>query len=158
MPQRLAYWLGRQSDRHRVLTTVLALTLVAGPGYLALQHNADQDVARQAQNSIDDGYVSCLRGNDSRQVLTDVVKIAYDSGGSLDFTKVPAFNNLDAATREFFLELRDLTSAAPDPAKDPESARNRALAKLTLRDCEAEFPHHSPGLTVSAPPAAGDGP
>lgn len=143
-------WMARVFDAHRIVSTVLIVVLVASPGFFAISRNFNDDNARQAQNDIDVGYVSCLRGNDNKTVLASVVKIAYDSGTTLDFTKVPSFANLDPATKQFFSDLRDLTARQPNQQTDPNSSRNQALAKLTLRDCAREFPHHTPGLTVES--------
>lgn len=114
-----------------------------------VQTNADRD----NQRTLDGAYVNCLTGNEVRTAMQDVVRRAYATGATtLDFTKIPGFDDLAAPEQRYFENLQAIIAAAPDPADDPNSRLNVALALLALRDCEAEFPTHSPGITL--PPRA----
>lgn len=144
-------WIAKQVDTHRLLSQVVVAILIFSPGVWAINRNFNDDNARSAQGAIDRGYINCLQQNNNRTVLADVVMIAYDSGGSLDFTKVPSFAKLDEPTKQFFTDLKNLTADQPSEQTDPQSARNRALAKLVLRNCPSEYPTHTPGLSADTP-------
>lgn len=100
--------------------------------YREQQFEARED--REArQEVIDKDYISCVRGNDTREVVRDIVEL---SNGPTDLTLVPGFEALDPEMKQFLINLRDATAEADDG----ESFKEAALALLAIRDCEKEFP------------------
>jgi adenylate cyclase len=106
-----------------------------------LDKNQAADLTRAIQAEIDDDYQTCLRGNDSRAITREVVILATEGNG-IDLTGVSGFERLEPEVQAFLVNLRDETTNA-NGEDDPDSFRNRALATLTIRNCEREFPHAS---------------
>ncbi len=88
-----------------------------------------------AQAAVNEDYQTCLRGNDVRQVIREVVDLTAQ-GGTTDLTTIAGFSSLDPETQVFLINLRDTTAARPSNVK----FREQAYALLVIRDCETEFP------------------
>lgn len=132
------------SHRHRLPFAAYALLVVAlAFGQWRFVDFVDDQRAQDRQTALDADYRSCLGANSVRGTLRVLVNLTGST--SIDLTQVPGFADLDPPTQRFFRTLRDQT------ANSPQSFRAQALATLQDRDCEAEFPAHSPGLTRPPP-------
>jgi hypothetical protein len=112
-------------------------------GFFRLQENGNDDKERQAkqdQAQLDSSYRQCLSSNDGRSVLLSLVEKSTQQG--FNPSAIPSFQNLDTATKQFFLDLAAGNVAASQDT-NPDSFINQARKLLTLRDCEAEFPTHT---------------
>ncbi len=132
-----------RQTRAAIGVVVVLVLMVVALGW----HQRSSDQARRrhdAQGEIDQQYVSCLRGNELRDLMKTQTIVAFGSGGSLDLTGIPSFQNLDPATQAFF---RDIAKATAQPAGS-QSTRDAILADIQaqIRDCETEWHGHTPGL------------
>jgi hypothetical protein len=96
-----------------------------------------REAAEAKQELIDKDYIACKRGNDTRQVIRDVVAL---TGGPTDLTRVPGYEALDPELKQFLVNLRDATSDG-----DESAFKRAAYALLVIRNCEKEFPGHTKG-------------
>lgn len=135
--------------RHRgaSIAAYVALVLALAFGQWRFVSYVDDQRAQDRQQAVDADYRSCLFGNSVRGTLRALVNLTGSTG--IDLTQVPGFADLDPATQRFFRTLRDRT------ANDPQSFRTQALATLQDRDCDTEFPTHSPGIPAAVTPSSG---
>lgn len=104
----------------------------------------NREQQERAQDQVDVNYLNCLRGNELRQVNIDNEK---EPGRPLDLTPLLSGDEpgwfVDFTTR-----LKTASEQAAAAPIDPESRQGRRLARLEdqLRDCEAEWSSHTPGL------------
>lgn len=114
-----------------VLWAALALAVLA----LVLVRLGDlSEQRREAQRKVDIDYSVCLRGNDVRQVVRDLV-VDAEAGATLDLGPLVR-DDAPPWFRQFVADLRDLSAAGP-------SLQDRTFPRLGLRDCDAEYPDHS---------------
>jgi hypothetical protein len=140
MARRVAQNASRiRAQRWGLLFLALAYPLLSWVVVIVGDHSED---ARE-QEELDVNYVGCLRGNELRALMIEQTELAY-SGGGLDLTKVPGFDDLDQATQQFFHTLADVSRNRP----------NRSMViveaiRSQIRDCEAEYPDHSAGARLT---------
>lgn len=137
--------------RRARVTTKAALGIAAAclvmMGLFVLD-DARDDSDRQ-QEAVDSGYVGCLRFNENRELLRDVIEDAYlpDEQGAPPAEVVAAFAGIDdpdVATIIAYFTQRDRAEDVTDPA----STLNVQRDKTATRNCEAEFADHTPGLAL----------
>lgn len=93
-----------------------------------------REEAEEVQEEINQNYQACLRGNDTRVVIREVVDLT-EEGGTTDLTSIEGFDRLSPETQVFLINLRDTTAASED-----SDFKEQAYALLTIRDCEEEYP------------------
>lgn len=133
------------------LVSIGGLSLVFALVVVAIVKIDQRDEREDDQKELDLNYLSCLRGNELRDLMILQTEMAYSSGAVLDFTAVPSFSTLPAETRQFFTDLADISRVAREAAAtNPAHPKNSILTEIRkqLRDCEAEWPAHTPGLVL----------
>lgn len=139
-----------------ILLATVAMT-VAVPSitwYVVTQR--DDTEAREDQKALDGQYLNCLRGNEFR----DASILAEEQPGQvLDLTPT-----LDGSEPDWFARyvarLKMLSEAAMAAPIDPRSKSGQAIAVFTaqIRDCEAEYPDHTPGIKLVHTATTSEGP
>ena len=87
------------------------------------------------QNSKDDLRRACERGNDTRQVISEVIDLTGDPSAT-DLTVVPGFSDLDLPTQKFLINLRDMTADQAASAQEGNKTfRDMAAVILEPREC-----------------------
>ena len=113
--------------RHPLLTTLLLIVLVAGPGYLRIEHIVDEQKAIITQ--------ACEDRRDQKIILRQLVELS-DDGGQLNLTGFPSFKELDPATQQWVRDLQDAANQSPRPSQFVKNA----LALLDVPQCSNEEP------------------
>lgn len=139
-----------------VAALAIAFACLVVCGVFILDSRSDEKAENRrleeaAQDATDVNYMSCLRGNELRELMILQTELAYSAGSALDFTAVPSFASLPAETRQFFTDLADISRVAREAAAtNPAHPKNSILTEIRkqLRDCEAEWPAHTPGLVL----------
>lgn len=99
------------------------------------------------QSDLDVNYLSCLRGNELRELNKTMVTEAFGAGSSTSgLTAVPSFADLPESVQRFFADLASVSAQNPGAA----SRRDVILADIQaqIRDCEAEWAGHTAGLRL----------
>lgn len=112
-----------------------------------VQEQFAQQVARENQSAIDSGYKTCLSANRIRNQLRQLIITATSTQGP-DYSKFSTFQKLDKSMQDFLIEVTTLSNS-DERNNDPNGFRQRALRDIADRDCEAEFPEHTPGISLS---------
>lgn len=106
------------------------------------------DKQHDRQQTIDTGYIGCLRYNDTRLLFRDILLDAYgtDTAPQFDLSALPQFQAInDQAVKDLLLLLT--SSSTGDTATD---RRDRSYARTGTRDCETEYPTHTRGLSITS--------
>lgn len=110
--------------RHPLLTSLLLIVLVAGPGYLRVENIVDR------LHSIDEE--ACDDRRDQALLLRDLIELSDDERGGFNLTGIESFDELDPATQRYLADLEAASKVAPNPSKFVENA----LALLNIPDCD----------------------
>lgn len=131
-------WLKRHPQALMYVYITMALVLVL---YL-IQHNADEQRARDNKSTAEALQRDCIARQGGRQTLREVIIVAttpQGGGTRFDLTKVPGFDALSAEEQAFFRNISQATGAAtapPTPPVDssgiPQPDPNNALQKSLL--------------------------
>jgi hypothetical protein len=130
------------------IAAIMALQILAFGLVLWVQASSeDRSDRKREQETADQNFVGCLRGNDIRQGNIENEK---EPGQVLDLTLLPSVQASPQWFRDITIELKGLSEAAAKAPIDPNSAKGRRIARLqaSIRDCGAEYPDHTPGLAL----------
>jgi hypothetical protein len=102
---------------------------------------------RREQETADQNYTGCLRGNEIRR---GNIENEQEPGTILDLTLLPSVQASPQWFQDVTAELKALSQAAASQPIDPTSQKGRRIARLqaSIRDCDAEYPDHTPGLAL----------
>lgn len=103
--------------RHPLLTNLILIVAIIGPGYWRLEGIVNQ---------------ACEDRRNGRIILRELVELSDDGRGGFHLTGIDSFNDLDPATQRY---LRDL-EAASQQAPRPSEFVQHALALLEIPDCD----------------------
>lgn len=127
------------AERHRTALGYVYVTLLFAGMLLLVQHNSNDQRARERRNNAEAQHQSCLQAQKGRTALRNVILVATtpQSGGvRFDLTKVPGFDALDQASQDFFrnLSVNQGTGAPPKIRPDgiPEPDPNNHLQQSLL--------------------------
>lgn len=112
--------------------------------FIADRTHADRTQAKQTVNT---NYIGCLRYNDTRLLFRDVILDAYGDSAqpSTDLSAIPQFQAIeDQAVKDLLL----LLTSGPR-GETSTSRRDRSYNRTGTRDCDAEFPTHSDGISIT---------
>jgi hypothetical protein len=105
----------RWVDKHPLLTNVILIVLIAGPGYFRLEGIVNQ---------------ACEDRRNGRIILRELVELS-DDGTGLSLTGFDSFDDLDPETQQY---LRDLEAASREAPRPSEFVRS-ALTLLDIPEC-----------------------
>lgn len=138
--RRLSGWV----RRHVLLTNLIILVLVAGPGYLRLEtaiDDAESAASAAADNArdledfvIESALRACEQRHDIIIILRQLVELTDAGGGTGDLTQIDGFDRL---TPELQTYLRNLVASAAG-SDEPSRFVRDALALLIVPTCEAQ--------------------
>lgn len=110
--------------RHPLLTNVVLIVLIVGPGYWRLEVQSSRIGDQAAQ--------SCQDRRNGRLILRELVELSDDGRGGFNLTGIESFNDLDPEMQQY---LRDL-EAASQQSPHPSEFVQHALALLEVPDCD----------------------
>lgn len=136
------------------IVALMALQVLAFGLILWVQASSESRSDRkQEQETTDQNFMGCLRGNEIRRGNIENEK---EPGTILDLTLLPSVQAAPQWFQDVTAELKALSEAAASQPIDPTSQKGRRIARLraSIRDCDAEYPDHTPGLAlVHTPPS-----
>lgn len=103
--------------RHPLLTNLILIVLVAGPGYFRLEQQGEQ---------------ACQDRRNSKLILRELVELSDDGRGAINLTGLDSFDELDPATQQYLRDLEEASRQAPRPSEFVRSA----LALLDVPTCD----------------------
>lgn len=125
--------------RHPLLTNLLLIVLIVGPGYWRIEGVIDEQKAIIDQ--------ACADRVDSVSILRELVKLSDDSrggGGRVPLTALPSFAEVKQENPDVAAWIEDLEAALTPPPPEGEAEGEpppasvfvrRALALLDVPDC-----------------------
>lgn len=129
------------------LVSILGLTLVFFMVVVAIVKIDHREEREDAQQDMDQSYLSCLRGNEIRQVQ---IENEGEPSRPLDLTVLPSVQHAPQWFQDVVAELKQASEYAASQPIDPNSRTGRRIARIKqqVRDCESEWRTHTPGLTL----------
>jgi hypothetical protein len=121
--------------RHPLLTALLLVVAVAVPGFVRVEHAADE--ARRAAIAVEAETErataqACNSRRDIIIILRGLVAESEASGRSVDLTAVEGFDELSLDMQLYLTNLEALLNASPPPG---EGYVDRALKRIPIPDC-----------------------
>lgn len=109
--------------RHPLLTTLVMIVLVAGPGYWMIEQQTHRTAEQATQ--------ACEDRRNGRLILRELVELSDDGRGGFNLTSIDSFKDLDPATQKYLSDLEAASKQSPHPSEFVQSA----LALLDVPDC-----------------------
>lgn len=131
-----------------ILLAVAAMIVVVPSLTWFIFDQRDAEQAADDQREVDTNYRNCLHGNEIRELLIEAEK---EPGQVLDLTVLPSVQNAPSWFQDVTAELKALSEQAAAAEIDPGSRTGRRIARYEaqIRDCPAEYPNRTPGVTLS---------
>lgn len=104
-------------QRHPLLTNLVLIVVLVGPGYWRLEQINNQ---------------ACQDRHDQAILLRQLVELSDDGDGGFNLTGFESFNDLDPAMQKYLRDLEAASRQAPNPSKFVE----HALALVEVPNCE----------------------
>ncbi len=121
--------------RHPLIIAYVLAIAAFTAAVAGMQREGDQRRAEDKRQTEQTTADLCETVNDQQAVLSDLLDVVLSGDSGLHLSQIPSFQQLDAATQRFFLDLEAL-SAQDNPNSLDERLRAFAADRLVPAECK----------------------